>query len=78
MRRYHRFTFRVAIAAVLLPVFVLMIVMLALFASASVEFGAQAGFRAVQNAILPVLLLTALLFCGFYSFYIEWIDGAPR
>jgi hypothetical protein len=52
--------------------FVVLIFATLSFSVAALEFGMQAGYQSLRNGIgLPVLLITLLLLCGFYTFYID-------
>ena len=65
-------TLRFAAGAVLVPLFVVLIFATLSFCVAALEFGIQAGYQSLRSGIgLPVLLITLLLLCGFYTFYID-------
>ena len=61
-----------AAGAVLVPLFVVLIFATLSFCVAALEFGIHAGYQSLRSGIgLPVLLLTMLLLCGLYTFYID-------
>lgn len=61
-----------AAGVVLIPLFVVLIFATLSFSVAALEFGIPAGYQSLRSGIgLPVLLLTVLLLCGFYTFYID-------
>jgi Prokaryotic RING finger family 1 len=61
-----------AAGAVLVPIFVLLLFATLSFSVAALEFGIPAGYQSLRNGLeLPVLLLTVLLLCGLYTFYID-------
>jgi hypothetical protein len=65
-----------AAGAVLVPLFVVLIFAILSFCVAALEFGIQAGYQSLRNGIgLPMLILTALLLCGLYTFYIDSARG---